>query len=527
MRQYHDLHEHLKALEERGLLLRIERSINKDTELHPLVRWQFRGSIPETERKAFFFESVTDSKGHQYDMPVVVAALAGSLDIYAVGMGCDSADEINAKWDRALKNPVSPICVEKAVCQEVIVERPALEDQGLGRLPVPISTPGFDNGPYTTCSHWVTEHPVTGIRNVGNYRGQIKSNSRLGIYVLDYKDFWHHWRAAKELGKPLEAALVIGGPPFISYAAVQPVPYGTDEISIAGGLAGEPIEVVKCKTIDLEVPAQAEIVIEGRIPTDILEPEGPFGESYGYVQLKNMMPFMDVTGITHRRDAVYVSFISQVTPSESSKIKEVGYEPMLLKHLREDCSIPSVQRVAMHEPLANLRPYIVIQFKAPDQSDVWRAMYAVLGRYGDIGKIIVAVDEDIDPKDPESVNWALCYRMQADTDVEIVQGRRNSSKWKILIPGEHRNKPTLSALLLNATLKTALPPISLPAREYMENARAIWDELGLPRLKPRSPWYGYSLGEWPDELAQEAELAVKGEYFKTGEKISAQRKKIS
>lgn len=526
MRRYKDLHEHLEALEERGLLFRVARPINKDTDLHPLVRWQFRGSIPETERKAFLFENVTDSKYHKFKMPVAVAALAGSLDIYAVGMGCDTGEQINAKWDRALKNPISPVMVEKAVCQEVVIDGAALENRGLGSLPVPISTPGFDNAPYTTCSHWVTKHPVTGARNVGNYRGQIKSNMRVGVYVLDYKDFWHHWRASKKLGRPLEAALVIGAPPFISYAAVQPVPYGTDEIGIAGGLAGEPIEVVKGKTVDLEIPAQAEIVIEGRIPTDLFEPEGPFGESYGYVQLKNMMPFMDVTCITHRRDAVYVSFISQVTPSESSKIKEVGYEPMLLKHLREDCSIPSVVRVAMHEPLANLRPYIVIQFRQPDQSDVWRAMYAVLGRYGDIGKVIVAVDEDIDPKDPESVNWAICYRMQPDTDVEIMQGRRNSSKWKILIPQEHRNKPTLSALLMNATLKTTLPPISLPAREYMENARKIWEELGLPPLKPRKPWYGYSLGEWPPELAEEAELAVRSEYFETGEKIATQRESI-
>lgn len=526
MRKYNDLHEHLAILEDRGLLFRVKRPINKDTELHPLVRWQFRGSIPEGQRKAFLFENVTDSIGKRYDMPVVVAALAGSREIYAVGMGCETADEINSRWEQALQNPIAPVLVDQAVCQEVVIKGDELVEKGLGSLPIPISTPGFDNGPYTTCSHWVTVHPETRIRNVGNYRGQIKSNTRVGVYVLDYKDFWHHWRGAKALGEPLEAALVIGGPPFISYAAVQPVPYNTDEIAIAGGLAGAPIEVVRCKTVDIDVPAQAEIVVEGLISTEEFEPEGPFGESYGYVQLKNMEPFMNVTCITHRDDAVYTSFISQVTPSESSKIKEVGYEPMLLKHLRDDCSIPSVQRVGMLEPLANLRPYVVIQFKDPDQSDVWRAMYAVLGRYGDIGKVIVAVDEDIDPKDPESINWAISYRMQPDTDVEIVQGRRNSSKWRILIPEAHREKSTLSSLLMNATLKTKLPPVSLPARKYMENAKRIWDELGLPPLTPRRPWYGYSLGEWPEEMAAEADLAVRGEYYKTGEKIAREREKV-
>src|SRR5207244_5708079 len=128
---------------------------------------------------------------------------------------------------------------------------------------------------------------------------------------------------ARNKGPPLPAALVIGGPPVVSYAAVQKVPYGIDELSIAGGLAGEPIRLVRCKTVPLEVPAEAEIVFEGYINTQELEEEGPFGQSHGDLHPRPLHPFFEVTAITHRKDAIWVSFISQVTPSESSVIKRV------------------------------------------------------------------------------------------------------------------------------------------------------------------------------------------------------------
>jgi len=154
---YFDLHQHLKNLEEHGLLRRITRLINKDTELHPLVRWQYRG-LSEEDRRAWLFENVTDAKGKRYDMPVVVGALAGKPEIYYLGMGCNSGEEMDALWKKALAEPINPIAVTHAKCQEVVIEGAELdmEGGGLDRFPVPISTPGFDNGPYTTCSHWFT-----------------------------------------------------------------------------------------------------------------------------------------------------------------------------------------------------------------------------------------------------------------------------------------------------------------------------------------------------------------------------------
>src|SRR5438477_1912941 len=145
-RRYADLHEHLKALEAAGLLIRVERPINKDTEMHPLVRWQFRGGIAERDRKAFLFTHVTDSKGRKYDIPVVVGALAASREIYRLGMNCP-LDRINETWTRAIAKPIAPNVVTEAPCQQVMVE-------GLDELPIPISTPGWDIAPFTTLSQY-------------------------------------------------------------------------------------------------------------------------------------------------------------------------------------------------------------------------------------------------------------------------------------------------------------------------------------------------------------------------------------
>src|SRR5205085_8620744 len=150
-RAYRDLHEHLEALEEAGLLIRVTRPINKDTEMHPLVRWQFRGGIPEKERKAFLFTNVIDSKGRKYDIPVVVGALAASREIYRLGMGCP-LEKINEVWTRAIAQPLAPRAVKSAPCQDAEVAGP-------DALRIPRSTRGCDSPPLPALSHYITHDP--------------------------------------------------------------------------------------------------------------------------------------------------------------------------------------------------------------------------------------------------------------------------------------------------------------------------------------------------------------------------------
>src|SRR3972149_11125635 len=236
MSYYKDLREHVRALESRGKLVRIREAINKDTELMPLVRWQFRG-LEEEQRAAFLFEQVTDSKGRRYSMPVLVGALASSTEIYATGMMCGEPQEIMEKWARAELNPIPPVLVPTGPVHEVVFTGEDLtrEGGGLDMIPSPLSTPGFDNAPYWPAGHWVPKDPETGIRNVGNYRVQVKARNRTGTFVHSFNDLVTHWKKCKARGIPLEAAIAVGTVPVISYCAVGKFPYGVDEYGVAGG----------------------------------------------------------------------------------------------------------------------------------------------------------------------------------------------------------------------------------------------------------------------------------------------------
>ena len=524
---YRDFRAHLKALEERGKLLRIQREINKDTELMPLVRWQFRG-LEERDRKAFMFENVVDAKERRYTMAVTVGTLAATTEIYAIGMMCEP-DEIHERWARAQLHPVEPIQVNQAPSQEIVWQgQDLLNGHGLDMIPVPISTPGFDNAPYLTSANWITKDIDTGIYNIGNYRSQIKSANRTGG-LFTSQHMGQHWRKCKAKGKRLEACIAIGVVPSIAYAATAKIPYDFDEYRLAGGLAGAPVEVIRAKTVDLLVPATAEIIIEGTIPTDAVEPEGPFGEYPGYMGHRTMSPFLEVSCITHRRDAIYTALMSQFPPSESSKIKHTGTEKIIYKFLRHDSGNSAVLAVALHDEVSGSgQAYCVIKMRGATKADAWRALNASAGFTGSYAKICVAVDEDIDIHDPAMVNWAICFNVRPEEDVAIAKGKSPGLDPSAHPPGMESlavRMASIGALLINAVRPWAYTPVSLPKKEFMERSKKIWEELELPPLKPRMPWYGYSLGAWTDEDEREAELAVKGDYFATGMKQTGQRKK--
>ena len=523
-RPYPDLHEHLQALDRAGLLVTVNRPINKDTEMHPLVRWQFRGGIDERDRKAFLFTNVTDGKGRKYDIPVVVGAIAASREIYRIGMGCE-LDRIAEVWTRAAANPIAPRIVRKAPCHEIVMQGRELDKpgKGLDAIPFPISTPGWDIAPYATLSQYITRDPDTGAQNMGIYRGQLKGPRRLGMNPsLELRPgIYVHWEKSRARGRKLPAAVVLGAPPCVAFVSAQKLPENADELHVAGGLVGAPINVVRAVTVDLLVPAESEIVVEGYIETEFLEPEAPFGESHGHVNLQEYNAVMDVTCITRRRDAVLTSIISQVTPSESSLIKRVALEPLFLDHLRRNLGIAGVMRVSMHEPLTNLRKVIVLTVERNmPRTEIWRALTGAASWNRAAGKYVIALNEDIDPDNADALLWAMSYRANPALDMQILRHRDQGHG-----PRSKRNGGEDASVLIDATLKENFPPISLPKREYMERARQIWEELGLPKLKPEAPWYGYSLGEWPEELERAAQAAVRGDYFKTGEENARRRRK--
>ena len=518
-----DFQEHLKRLEAQGLVTRIDRPIDKDTELHPLVRWQFQGGLPEASRRAFLFTNVVDGRGRRYDMPVAVGALSASPQIYAVGMG-RPVEEIGRAWIDAIAHPIAPVQVNSAPCQEVVVTGDELRrpDGGLKRLPVPISTPGFDAAPYLTATLCVTKDPESGIQNMGTYRGALKATDRLGVRMasrIGGAGGYQHWLKHRKLKTPMPCAIVVGAAPVVVFTGPQKLAIDMDEMGVAGALAGEPIRTVKCVTVDLDVPADAEIVVEGLIDPELLEPEGPFGESHGYIALEDYNMSMQVTAITHKRAPVFVSIVSQVTPSESSVIKKVAYEPMFMSHLRDGLGIKGVRGVSLHEPLSNVRPVIFLVYaQGAPRTEVWRGLNAASNFRADCGKVVVAVSDDIDPTNTDAVWWSIAYRANPVEDVHVAPHRSSGHGPK---SGRRSND---SSMLIDATLKQAFPPLALPRREFMERARAIWEELGLPPLSPQPPWHGYTLGDWSDGWETYARRAIEGDWEQSGRETLAQKR---
>jgi len=525
-----DLQTHLALLEQKGLLVRIDEPIDKDSELHPFVRLQFVGGISEKDRKAFLFTNVVDGKGRRYDMPVVVGALAANPQIYSLGMARPVA-EISDAWVEAIANPVAPVSVNGGACQEVVITGDELTKPGggLARLPVPVSTPGFDAAPTLTSTLAITVDPESGIRNMSTNRAALKATDRLGVRMssrIGGAGGYLHWLKYQKMGKPMPCCIVVGAAPVVAYTGPQKLPVDFDEMTVAGALMGAPIRTVKASTVDIEVPADAEIVIEGLIDTEKLEPEGPFGESTGYVALEDFNMSMRVTAITHRRNAVFSSIISQVTPSESSVMRKVAFEPIFLTHLKQHLSIRGIRRVVMHEPLSNIRPVIFLQFaNGTAKTEIWRGLQGASTRLADSGKVVIAVSEDVDPNNADAVFWSMAYRCNPIEDVHIIPYR--SAGHGPVTDSASGRRSAMSTMLVDATLKEVMPPVALPAKPFMERAAAIWQRLGnrygLPRLNLRPPWHGYQLGDWSDLWEEFARKCAAGEWEANGANTYARR----
>ncbi|MEE8606826.1 MAG: UbiD family decarboxylase [Nitrospiraceae bacterium] len=524
---YRDVRAYLDELARRELLHVIDEPIGRDTELVSLVRLQFRG-LPEAQRKAFWFRNVTRSTGRRFDASVALGSLGSSRAVYAAALGV-APEDIAATWGKAHGNhfPPTPVPRDQAPVKEIVVKAPDLGD-GVDRFPHLISTPGFDPAPFITAGVWVTRDPETGDYNLGIYRGMIKAPDRIGCATdVSTQHLAIQWEKARRLGRPLEAAIFIGGPPALLLAAVSKVPYGVDEYGLAGALNGESIDVVQAETVDMLVPAFAEIVIEGEIRTDILEPEAPFGEASGYLGPRKMEKVFEVHAITHRPEPVYQGIISEFPPSESTVIRKVAFDSIYLNHLRDACNIPSVTKVACQE-MASCNMMFVIQLDQPKLGQPWQALRAAAAFDPSLGKIFIAVDADVDPDSMDAVLWALAYSMQPHRDAEIIRGKVPRLDPSIA-PSDNQKQMDYpdgagaSALLINACREHPYLPVSLPRRDFMEAARARWQALKLPELDLKDPWYGYPLSQWTEENAEEAELAVTGRYFETGEKLAQRR----
>ncbi len=413
------------------------------------------------------FESVKDS-----EFRFATGLIGSSRAAYATALGVE-VDDINDKWVDALLHPVDPVTVARGPSQEFVRKGAAAK---LSDLPIPVWTPGKDPAPYIT-TLVITKNADTGIQNMGVYRTQVRDDHSVVINLNPAGQGTRNSRTYTDKGRPAPIAWVIGADPAVLLSATAKMPYGVNEVTVAGSLAGAPIELVKAQTIDLMVPAQAEFIIEGEVIPGEIAQEGPFGEFAGYMGGVGPRPVARITAITHRKDAIFYGFASQMPPSESTLMQSLTNAGVVLKQLRYDIGEPTVTDAFIDLNYGGAMGHIIIAMEPRDPAHSKRIGCLVANMTS--LKRVTVVDPDIDIRDPDHVDWALNARLDPGKDIVVVEAAQFAHMDPSVRPVGNRPGPA-SKLVLDATQKLDAGPFSLPSKEYMTRALATWKESGLP-----------------------------------------------
>ncbi len=425
---FNDLRDFIDALEQRGWLKRVSQSVDCELEITEITD---RVSKMQGDRNvALLFENV---KG--FDIPVLMNAF-GSMERMAFALGVEKIDDIADELRGILKLPYIslqnkldlvkliptakrainfPKYVKSAPCKEVIIkDKPSLD-----KFPILKCWPG-DAGKFITLPLVFTKNPLNGKRNVGMYRLQVYDGQTTGMHWHIHKNGADNYRAHRELGRDrIEVAVAIGGDPAITYAATAPLPRDIDEMVFAGFLRKKPVELVKCETVDIEVPAQAEIVLEGYVNMDELRVEGPFGDHTGYYSLADNYPVFHITCITHRKNPIYPATIVGKPPMEDcfmAKASERIFLPVLQTHLPEIVDINLPLEGVFHN-------CAVVAIKKSYPQHAKKVMHSMWGM-GQMmfTKMIIVVDAHVNVQDMNEVWWRVFNNIDARCDIVMVDG---------------------------------------------------------------------------------------------------------
>ncbi|HLJ01760.1 MAG TPA: UbiD family decarboxylase [Bradyrhizobium sp.] len=317
-------------------------------------------------------------------------------------------------FQNAVRQPLPWVEVAAAAAQEVVHEKVDL----LKQLPIPKHNE-HDSGPYITAALLIARNPKSGIQNVSIHRCQVSGADRIGVLLLP-RHTQHYFRMAEQAGEALEIALVIGVHPACILASQAIAALDSDEMEIAGALLGRPIEMVKCRTNQVRVPAHAEIVIEGRILPKVREPEGPFGEFPQYYGPRADSEVIQVDAITHRKNPIFHTIIGGGV--EHLLLGGIPREATLLDHLQR--SFPSVRDVRLTRG-GICRYHLAVKIDKKNQGEPKNIIMGAFGGHYDIKQVVV-VDMDVNIDDENEIEWAVATRFQADRDLVVVAGAQGS-----------------------------------------------------------------------------------------------------
>src|SRR5476651_141484 len=418
---YSDLTDFLADLEKRKLLARIADGVSPDLEIAAVTDrvCKTAGGGP-----ALLFE-----KPIGYDIPVA-SNVYGSNERMCLALGVKTLDDLGKEIDElmtpqmpegimdALKmlpmvgrlRDLMPKTVKDAACQEIVDKNGSLDS-----LPILTCWPE-DGGKYITFPLVFTKDPETGMRNIGTYRMQVYDGRTTGMHWQRHKGGAQHHRIAERLGKRLEVAVALGADPVLTYSATAPMPEGLDELMLAGILGKRRVELVQCVTVDLQVPANAQIVLEGYVEPGERRREGPFGDHTGYYSLADDFPVFHLTCVTMRKKPTYLTTVVGIPPMEDfylGKASERIFLPLIQK------TVPEI--VDMHFPAAGIfHNFVFISIDKRYPGHARKIMSAVWG-LGQLmfSKCVVIVDKDVNVQDANEVAWVVGTHVDPLRDVEM------------------------------------------------------------------------------------------------------------
>jgi len=397
----------------------------------------------------------------------VVSNLIADRQWMADALGV-SSPEMLKRFQQAVRNPLKSVEVASGPAQEVVHRDVDL----MRELPIPTHNE-LDSGPYIAAGILFCRDPESGVQNLSIHRCQISAKNRIGILLLPRHTLSFANKAA-ERNAALEVAIVIGVDPATLLASQAIVPLGFDELEIAGALHGQPVEVVKCKTNEVRVPANAEIVIEGSIYAHEREAEGPFGEFPQYYSPRIESHVLHVDAITHRKNPIFHTIVGGST--EHLLLGGIAREATILDHLQR--AFPDVKDVHLARG-GVCRYHLVVQLDKRSE----QAKNVILGAFAahyDIKQVIV-VDPDVNIHDPVEVQWAVATRFQGDRDLVVISGAQGSK----LDPSARSGVSTKMGF--DATV-----PLDADPSHFLRIKVPGQDDVNLAKLKPCKP--GAELG---------------------------------
>ena len=480
---YRDLREFIDLLRSQGELAEVNAQVDWRYELGGVVRKNL-----DLRGPALLFNRI---KGYSTPLYTCGMSTYGRLAM-AIGLPADSRlEQIVKEVARRLGKPVPAAKVETGPCKEVILEP---EQSDVLKFPVPLWQ-SRDGGRYLGTWHGVvTRDPETGWLNAGMYRLMVHDKTRLGILLARDQHIGHHFLKYRKMKRPMPVAIVIGTDPALPLSFLTPLPPQVDEYDHAGGLRGAPVQLVRCETADLQVPATAEIVIEGEIGLNEKEVEGPFGEWMGhYGGDAGPRPVIRVNCITHRRDPIFRGTLEGKPINEDHICTSVLLSALAHNTLVETVGIQGIRGV--HFPAAaGGWGMAILSLNQRYPGHAQTAAHALFAsKAGAFVKTVLVVDEDIDPFDPDQLWWAMTARLQASRGVSIL----TRGKGAFMDPSQAPEQRGFTDTMIVEAVKPyewkpraewggeRFPPVACPDRSVMESVEKRWAELGIPTRGPR------------------------------------------